>query len=85
MNTDNAMAIGLLPKTHKDRFIRFGNGALAGARDMLCSKQMREEAGELKSILKHLKPNKIEGENFQLRLDESSAALSLYCSTFFRK
>jgi uncharacterized 2Fe-2S/4Fe-4S cluster protein (DUF4445 family) len=65
MNTDNAMGIGLLPRTHKDRFVRFGNGALAGARDMLCSKQKREEAENLKSILQHLKPNEIEGENFQ--------------------
>ena len=65
MNTDNAMAIGLLPKSHKDRFTRFGNGALAGARDMLCSKRKREDAENLKSILQHLKPNEIEGENFQ--------------------
>jgi uncharacterized 2Fe-2S/4Fe-4S cluster protein (DUF4445 family) len=65
MNIDSAMRIGLLPKNHKDRFIRFGNGALAGARDILCSKQKREDAENLKSILHHLKPNEIEGENFQ--------------------
>jgi uncharacterized 2Fe-2S/4Fe-4S cluster protein (DUF4445 family) len=71
MNTDNAMAVGLLPKTQKDRFIRFGNGALAGARDMLCSKQKRKEGENLKSILKHLKPNEIEGENFQYLVAEN--------------
>jgi uncharacterized 2Fe-2S/4Fe-4S cluster protein (DUF4445 family) len=65
MNLDNAMDIGLLPKIHKGKFVRYGNGALAGARDMLVSKLKRGEAENLKSIITHFKPNEIEGENFQ--------------------
>ena len=59
MNIDNAMAIGLLPTMPKDRFIRFGNGALAGARDMLCSRRRRGDSERLKGKLTHLKPNEI--------------------------
>ncbi len=65
MNLDNAMDIGLLPKIHKGKFVWYGNGALAGARDMLVSKLKRGEAENLKSIITHFKPNEIEGENFQ--------------------
>jgi uncharacterized 2Fe-2S/4Fe-4S cluster protein (DUF4445 family) len=71
MDIDNAMAIGLLPRIAKDRFIRFGNGALAGARAMLCSKQKRFDAENLKRILTHLKPNEIEGEKFQYLVAEN--------------
>jgi uncharacterized 2Fe-2S/4Fe-4S cluster protein (DUF4445 family) len=62
---DNARAIGLLPRVDKDRFVRFGNGALAGARLLLCSGRKRRQAEALKSVLTHLKPNEIEGEGFQ--------------------
>ncbi len=65
MDIDNARAIGLLPQIEKDRIVRFGNGALAGARVMLCSKQKRGDAENLKGILTHLKPNEIEGQQFQ--------------------
>jgi uncharacterized 2Fe-2S/4Fe-4S cluster protein (DUF4445 family) len=65
MDIDNAMAIGLLPRINKDRFVRFGNAALAGARGILCSRQKRSDAESLRGILTHLKPNEIEGEKFQ--------------------
>ncbi len=65
MNIENAMAIGLLPKTDIDKFVRFGNGALAGARAMLISRQKRRHAEELKKIIHHTKPNEIEGQEFQ--------------------
>jgi uncharacterized 2Fe-2S/4Fe-4S cluster protein (DUF4445 family) len=70
MDIDNAMAIGLLPRIEKDRIVRFGNGALAGARAMLCSKQKRREAEGLNKILTHLKPNEIEGQSFQYLVAE---------------
>jgi uncharacterized 2Fe-2S/4Fe-4S cluster protein (DUF4445 family) len=65
MDVDNAMDIGLLPRIAKERILRFGNGALAGDRAMLCSRRGRSEAEGLESILTHLKPNEIEGERFQ--------------------
>lgn len=71
MDIDNAMTIGLMPRISKDRIIRFGNGALAGARAMLCSKQKRTEAESLRKILTHLKPNEIEGERFQYLVAEN--------------
>jgi uncharacterized 2Fe-2S/4Fe-4S cluster protein (DUF4445 family) len=64
MNIDNAMAIGLLPKTDKGKFIRYGNGALAGARDMLLSQERRRDAERVASMIEHTKPNEIEGEEF---------------------
>ncbi|MBN2553327.1 MAG: DUF4445 domain-containing protein [Spirochaetales bacterium] len=71
LNVDNAMAIGLLPRIDKDRIIRFGNGALAGARVMLCSKARRGDAERLSRILTHLKPNEIEGAGFQYLVAEN--------------
>jgi uncharacterized 2Fe-2S/4Fe-4S cluster protein (DUF4445 family) len=65
MNIENAMAIGLLPRTDPGRFVRFGNGALAGARDMLVSRQRREDAEAFTGTIRHTKPNEIEGEQFQ--------------------
>jgi len=70
MDIDNAMAIGLLPNTDKNKYIRFGNGALAGARDMLISKTKREDAERLIDFIQHTKPNEIEGENFQYMIAE---------------
>jgi len=64
MNVDNAMAIGLLPKTDKGKFIRYGNSALAGARDMLLSQEKRRDTEEVASVIEHTKPNEIEGEEF---------------------
>jgi len=65
MNIDNAMAIGLLPQTDRSKFIRFGNGALAGARDMLISREKRLDAERLIGSIEHTKPNEIEGPEFQ--------------------
>jgi len=65
MNIDSAMAIGLLPRTDRSKYIRFGNGALAGARDMLLSQQRRRDAEELTGLIEHTKPNEIEGTQFQ--------------------
>jgi len=64
MDIENAMVIGLLPKADKSKFVRFGNGALAGARDMLLSKKRRNDAEFLKTFIEHKKPNEVEGENF---------------------
>ncbi|MBN1299220.1 MAG: DUF4445 domain-containing protein, partial [Actinobacteria bacterium] len=52
MNIENAIAIGLLPGIEKQKFIRFGNGALAGAIDMLISRKIRNDSEKLaKSIV----------------------------------
>lgn len=49
----------------------FGNGALAGARVMLCSHRKRREVEDLGRILTHLKPNEIEGQKFQDRVADN--------------
>lgn len=64
MNIPNAIAIGLLPKADPSRFVRFGNGALAGARDMLISRNRRQDAEALAQSITHMKPNEKEGEQF---------------------
>ena len=70
MNIENAMTIGLLPRTDKNKFVRFGNGALAGARDMLISQKRRSDAEKLVGIIRHTKPNEIEGQEFQYMVAE---------------
>ena len=60
VNADNAVAIGLLPDA-KEKVIKIGNGALAGARQMLLSQEKRKEAEEVVQKIKHLKPNEEEG------------------------
>jgi len=65
MNIGNAIAIGLLPNIDEKRFVRFGNGALAGALAMLVSRVKRRDAEEVTRIITHTKPNEIEGEQFQ--------------------
>ena len=65
MNIDNAMAIGLLPEGDKKKYVRFGNGALAGARDMLLSREKRADAEQLANAIEHTKPNELEGTEFQ--------------------
>ena len=65
MNIENAMSIGLLPRTDPSKFVRFGNGALAGARDMLVSQRRRQDAETLPKVIRHTKPNEVEGEEFQ--------------------
>ncbi len=75
MNIDNTMAIGLLPKTDKSKFIRYGNGALAGARDMLLSQERRRDGEVVANMIEHTKPNEIEGEEFAYMV-----ALNMYFS-----
>ncbi len=70
MNINNAMAIGLLPRTNKDKYIRFGNGALAGAKDMLLSQKRRRDAEKIARTIEHTKPNEIKGSEFQYMLAE---------------
>jgi len=70
MNIDSALAIGLLPRTDRSKYIRFGNGALAGARDMLLSQQRRRDAEKLTTLIEHTKPNEIEGAQFQYLIAE---------------
>jgi uncharacterized 2Fe-2S/4Fe-4S cluster protein (DUF4445 family) len=64
MNIDNAIAIGLLPGMDKSKFIRYGNGALAGARDMLLSRERRKDGERVARTIEHTKPNEIEGDEF---------------------
>ncbi len=71
MNIENAMTIGLLPRASKDKFIRFGNGALAGAIDMLLSKEIRNDTENLRNLIDHKKPNEIEGGKFQYIVAEN--------------
>jgi len=65
MNIANAVRIGLLPRADESKFVRFGNGALAGARDMLLSSKRRSDSENLAGLIEHTKPNEIEGEAFQ--------------------
>jgi len=60
INADNAIAIGLMPDA-KERVVKIGNGALAGARQMLLSVEKRRDAEEVVRKIKHLKPNEDEG------------------------
>ena len=70
MNIDNAVTIGLLPDTKRDKFVRFGNGALAGARDMLLSQDRRKDAERIAIMVEHTKPNEVEGLDFQYMVAE---------------
>lgn len=68
---ESAVAIGLLPRSDTSRFVKFGNGALAGARDMLVSQRRRDDATRVVKMVEHTKPNEIEGESFQYRVAEN--------------
>jgi len=59
INPENAVAIGLLPPA-ADKVVRIGNGALAGAREMLLSRQMRTTAETVIRGIEHTKPNERE-------------------------
>jgi len=59
INPENAVAIGLLPPA-PEKVVRIGNGALAGARAMLLSRELRAKAEELASSIEHAKPNERE-------------------------
>ena len=59
INPENAVAIGLLPPA-PDKVVRIGNAALAGARDMLLSLEMRATAETVAQKIEHTKPNERE-------------------------
>ncbi len=65
INVDNAITIGLYPPIKSKKFIMFGNGALAGAREMLLSQEKRNDAEKLAALIEHTRPNEIEGVKFQ--------------------
>ena len=70
-NLDSAMRIGILPN-RKSKLAKIGNGALTGARQMLLSRERREDAERIASRIEHVKLS--EGENF---LDRYVAQLQL--------
>jgi len=59
INSDNAVAIGLLPPA-PEKVVRIGNGALAGAREMLISRSMRRKSEQIARAIEHTKPNERE-------------------------
>lgn len=59
INPERAISIGLLPPAAK-KVVKIGNGALAGAREMLLSQKMRGKAEEMVSRIEHIKPNERE-------------------------
>jgi len=59
VNPDNAVAIGLLPPA-ADKVVRIGNGALAGARQMLLSRGIRRKSERIARMIQHTKPNELE-------------------------
>jgi len=59
INPENAVAIGLLPPA-PDKVVRIGNGALAGAREMLINISMRRESERIARAIEHTKPNERE-------------------------
>ncbi len=59
INPDNAILIGLLPPA-REKMVKIGNGALAGARQMLLSRKKRKEAQEVAKKIQHIKPNERE-------------------------
>lgn len=68
INPDNAILIGLLPRA-RNKVVRIGNGALAGARQMLLSREMRRDAEKIARKIEHIKPNERE-ENFSYMIAE---------------
>jgi uncharacterized 2Fe-2S/4Fe-4S cluster protein (DUF4445 family) len=59
INTESAISIGLLPNAG-EKVVKIGNGALAGAREMILSRKMRMEAEEVVDRIEHAKPNERE-------------------------
>ena len=68
INPDNAILIGLLPRA-RDKVVRIGNGALAGASQMLLSREKRKNAEKIARKIEHIKPNERE-ENFSYMIAE---------------
>lgn len=61
INPESAVRIGLFPDA-ADKMKRMGNGALAGARDMLISRDIREKSEDIARSIEHTKPNELEPE-----------------------
>lgn len=61
INAENAVRIGLLPPA-AEKVVRIGNGALAGARQLLLSMDMGMKAKEVITKIEHVKPNEREKE-----------------------
>jgi len=61
INPQNAVAIGLLPPA-PEKVVRIGNGALAGAREMLISGSLRRKSEQIARSIEHKKPNELEPE-----------------------
>ena len=59
ISPENAAAIGLLPPA-PDKTVRVGNAALAGARAMLLSREIRTAAETTAANIEHVKPNERE-------------------------
>jgi len=59
INPENAVSIGLLPPA-PEKVVRIGNGALAGAREMLISRSLRRKSEEIARRIEHKKPNELE-------------------------
>jgi uncharacterized 2Fe-2S/4Fe-4S cluster protein (DUF4445 family) len=68
INPDNAILIGLLPRA-TNKVVRIGNGALAGASQMLLSREKRKDAEKIARKIEHIKPNERE-ENFSYMIAE---------------
>lgn len=60
ISPENAVIIGLLPKVDYHKIVKIGNGALAGTKEMLLSREKRKEAEQVARKIKHLKPNERE-------------------------
>jgi len=69
INPENAVAIGLLPDA-PEKVVRVGNAALAGARAMLLSRDMRASAEQVAASIKHTKPNELEPDFAYLVADK---------------
>ncbi len=59
INAESAISIGLLPGAG-EKVVKIGNGALAGAREMILSRKMRMEAEDVIDKIEHVKPNERE-------------------------
>ncbi|MGD9497923.1 MAG: ASKHA domain-containing protein [Armatimonadota bacterium] len=59
INPEHAISIGLLPDL-PDRVAKIGNAALAGATEMLLSRQIRRESEQCAASIEHVKPNERE-------------------------
>jgi len=65
INSGNAIVIGLLPNA-EGKIVKIGNGALAGARQMLISQEKRKIAEDVAKKINHIKPNEREKDFISL-------------------